>query len=90
MAGKPMSNAIKRVFDDLDDYKRFCKEFGWAYDEADLYREDAAGYAEYKRFKSGTRIPKNWMRDAKFRLNQYQENRNGNTRPGGNFSSGRR
>ena len=85
MAGKPMSNAIKRVFDDLDDYKRFCKEFGWAYDEADLYREDAAGYAEYKRFKSGTRIPKNWMRDAKFRLSNYNDNRGG-----GRFQSGRR
>jgi len=80
-----MSNEITKVFNDLDDCLRFCKEFGWAYNEADLYREDAAGYAEYLRFKSGTRIPKNWMRDAKFRLSQYQDNRGG-----GRFQSGRR
>jgi len=81
-----MSNEIIKVFNDLDDYLRFCKEFGWAYNEADLYREDAPGYAEYKRFKNGTRIPKNWMRDAKFRLSQYQDT---NTK-GGRFQSGRR
>ena len=86
MAGKPMTNEIIKVFNDLDDYLRFCKEFGWAYDEADLYRADAPGYAEYTRFKAGTRIPKNWMRDAKFRLSQYQDNRSG----GGKFQSGRR
>ena len=80
-----MSNEITKVFNDLDDYLRFCKEFGWAYDEADLYRADAPGYAEYTRFKQGTRIPKNWMRDAKFRLSQYQDNRGG-----GKFQSGGR
>lgn len=84
MAGKPMSAEIKKVFDDLDDYLRFCKEFGWAYNEADLYREDAPAYAEYKRFKAGTRIPKIWMRDAKFRLEQYQKRSNGH------FASNRR
>jgi len=62
-----------------------AKEFGWAYDEADLYRADAPGFAEYTRFKAGTRIPKNWMRDAKFRLSQYNDNRGG-----GKFQSGRR
>jgi hypothetical protein len=80
-----MSNEITKVFNDLDDYLRFCKEFGWAYDEADLYRADAPGYAEYTRFKAGTRIPRNWMRDAKFRLSQYQDNRGG-----GKFQSARR
>ena len=80
-----MSNEIIKVFNDLDDYLRFCKEFGWAYNEADLYRADAPGYAEYTRFKQGTRIPKNWMRDAKFRLSNYNDNRGG-----GRFQSGRR
>ena len=80
-----MSNEITKVFNDLDDYLRFCKEFGWAYDEADLYRADAPGFAEYTRFKAGTRIPKNWMRDAKFRLSQYQDNRGG-----GRYQSSRR
>ena len=81
-----MSNEITKVFNDLDDYLRFCKEFGWAYDEADLYREDAPVYAEYTRLKAGTRIPKNWMRDAKFRLSQYQDN----NFKSGRFQSGRR
>ena len=84
--------AYDKVWADLDDFKRFCKEFGWAYDEADLYRADAPAYAEYSRFKNGVRIPKNWMRDAKFRLNHYNTStlRHRNNRGGGRFNSGRR
>ena len=36
MAGKPTREIVK-VFDDLDDYSMFCKEFGWAYNEADFH-----------------------------------------------------
>lgn len=86
MAVKYNKEAYDKVWSDLDDFKRFCKEFGWAYDEADLYRAEAPAYAEYTRFKQGTRIPKNWMRDAKFRLNQFQNTRN----TGGRHNRGRR
>lgn len=73
-----MTKEILRVFDDLDDFLRFCKEFGWPYREEDLYRLDAPAYAEYARFKSGTRIPKNWMRDAKVQVGYTPGQRDNN------------
>ena len=65
MSVKFNRDAYRKVFDDLDDYLRFCKVFGHPYDEAALYNKDDTNYATYVAFKSGTRISNNWMRDAK-------------------------
>lgn len=65
MAGKQMDDDLLRIFEDLEQYKRFCKEFGWYFNEADLYNKQSEGYNEFCRFKEGTRIPKNWIRDGK-------------------------
>ena len=66
---------VKKVFEDLEDFKRFCKVFGWPYNEADLYRNHEPVYAEYARFKSGTRIANNWMRDSKWRNPRFSRKR---------------
>lgn len=60
-----MKQEVVKIFDDLEDYLRFCKVFGWNYNEADLYDSNSPAYSSYVRFKSGTRISNNWMRDAK-------------------------
>ena len=41
MAGKQMDDDLLRIFEDLEQYKRFCKEFGWYIDEADLYNKQS-------------------------------------------------
>lgn len=60
-----MKDEVKKIFDDLDDYKRFCLTFGHPYNEADLYNDKSAVYTEYASFKGGKRISNNWIRDAK-------------------------
>ena len=60
-----MKNEVQKVFDDLDDYKRFCTVFGHPYNEADLYNDKSPVYTEYTAFKRGKRISNNWIRDAK-------------------------
>ena len=60
-----MKNEVQKVFDDLDDYKRFCTVFGHPYNEADLYNNKSPVYNEYTDFKGGKRISNNWIRDAK-------------------------
>ncbi|MBC8548994.1 MAG: hypothetical protein H8D23_05025 [Candidatus Brocadiales bacterium] len=60
-----MTPEVKKVFDDLTDYLRFCKTFGHPYNEADLYNSNSEVYLEYRKLKEGTRISNNWMRDAK-------------------------
>ena len=67
-----MRHEIQKIFNDLDDYKRFCTVFGHPYDEAGLYNNENTVYAEYAAFKNGKRIGNNWIRDAKiFRRNIF-------------------
>jgi hypothetical protein len=56
---------VTKVFDDLDDYLRFCTTFGHPYNEADLYNDKSEIYQQYRMLKDGKRISNNWMRDAK-------------------------
>lgn len=60
-----MKQEVTRVFDDLDDFLRFCTTFGHPYNEADLYNNESEVYQQYRMLKDGKRISNNWMRDAK-------------------------
>jgi len=65
-----MKQEVSKVFDDLDDFLRFCKTFGHPYNEADLYNSNSEVYTQYRMLKEGKRISNNWMRDAK--INGYR------------------
>jgi hypothetical protein len=60
-----MKDEVKKIFDDLDDYKRFCLVFGHPFSNGDLYNFDNKTYVEYHGFKGGKRVSNNWIRDAK-------------------------
>lgn len=55
---------IKRVFDDLDAYRDFCREFGYVFDEKHLYNSTKA-WGQYERYRKGQRIINNWKEDRK-------------------------
>jgi hypothetical protein len=65
MYEKMKNPEVEKIFEDLDDYKRFCLVFGHTYNESALYNEKDKNYSTYIAFKSGTRISNNWIRDAK-------------------------
>ena len=48
-----MEKKVEQVFNDLDGYKRFCIQFGWTYNEADLYDTSKKSYKSYIEFKEG-------------------------------------
>jgi hypothetical protein len=54
---------INRVFDELDAYKAFCVDFGFVYDEADLYKRNSP-YGQYERHRRGDPVRNNWLIDA--------------------------
>ena len=60
-----MEKKVEQVFNDLDGYKRFCIQFGWTYNEADLYDTSKKSYKSYIEFKEGKRVPNNWVKDQK-------------------------
>lgn len=56
---------VNRVFNDLDAFRAFCVEYGFVFNEADLYRRDRHAYSQYERVRRGEKIPYNWESDLK-------------------------
>jgi uncharacterized iron-regulated protein len=62
---------IQKVFDDLDAYRNFCREFGHVFNEAHLYNATSP-YGQYQRYRSGQRIVNNWKEDRRAWLAQQR------------------
>jgi hypothetical protein len=53
---------INKIFDELDAYLAFCKEFGYVYNEKDLWNFKTP-YGQFDRYRRGQRITNNWRED---------------------------
>jgi len=47
-----MKPEVKNIFEDLENYHQFCKNFGYVYDERHLYNERTP-YGEYVKMTKG-------------------------------------
>jgi hypothetical protein len=47
-----MKPEVTQIFDDLDAYRQFCADYGYPFDERDLYKE-RGGYAEFLKMARG-------------------------------------
>lgn len=54
-----------QVFDDLEKYLDFCRDFGYKYDESDLYNNKSHVYRQYTKFLSGKEVKDMWGLDLK-------------------------
>jgi hypothetical protein len=57
------NSTVNRVFNDLDAYRNFCREYGFVFNEADLYRRNTP-YGQYEKVRRGEYIRNNWELDA--------------------------
>lgn len=62
-----MKDQLIKIFDDLDNYRNFCREYGFVFNEANLYRADSP-YGQYLRWKRGERVNDNWKRDSRYAM----------------------
>lgn len=53
------------IFDDLDSYLNFCREYGYKFDEADLYSQRSYAYRQYCKFMAGKPAKNMWDIDGK-------------------------
>lgn len=58
---------ISQIFKDLESYLDFCKTFGYAFDERDLYANKSFIYRQYQKFLSGKPFKDNWEFDVRRR-----------------------
>jgi hypothetical protein len=53
-----------QVFQDLENFLAFCKEFGYVYDEKDLYSTKSYIFRHFQKFQAGKPVKDNWEIDA--------------------------
>lgn len=74
MSYKNQSPAMKTL-NDLDAYRAWCVEFGYVFDEKNLYKQ-ASNWSLYQRSRHGDKsIRNNWTRDANYEFHQARQQR---------------
>lgn len=59
---------VIRIFDDLDEYRNFCKNYGYRFDEKDLYNSKSYVYRQFQKLLSGKPVKNQWEIDlARFK-----------------------
>lgn len=56
---------VKQIFDDLEEFLNFCKDYGYPFDEKDLYSNKSYAYRQFLKFASGKDAKDNWVLDNK-------------------------
>lgn len=57
-------NRIKQIFTDLENFKDFCRDYGYKFDEADLYSNRSYVYRQFTKFVAGKDVKDMWEIDA--------------------------
>ena len=54
---------VQAIFDDLDQYLRFCQDFGYRFNEADLYNWRSYAYQQFNKHMQGKFAKDMWSID---------------------------
>ena len=53
------------IMEDLDLFREFCVDYGYRYNEADLYNFKAYAWQQYNKFTQGKNAKNMWIEDAR-------------------------
>jgi hypothetical protein len=56
---------VTKIFEDLERYLSFCRNFGYKYDESDLYNFRSFAYKQFQRLEQGKNPKDMWAADGK-------------------------
>jgi hypothetical protein len=60
--------SVTQIFDDLDKYRNFCRDYGYRFNEADLYNTRSGNYKQFQRLLAGQKPRNQWEIDyAKYK-----------------------
>jgi len=54
---------VTAVFDDLEKFLHFCRDYGYRYNEGDLYNFKSYAYQQYSKFAQGKNAKDMWFQD---------------------------
>jgi hypothetical protein len=65
MAKNESKVRVQQIFEDLENYLDFCRDFGYKFDQADLYSQKSFAYRQFTKFVAGKPAKDMWAVDAK-------------------------
>lgn len=61
---KPNPKATQ-VLDDLEQFLEFCRDYGYKFNEADLYNWKSYAYQQFNKLQQGKSVKNMWMQDSR-------------------------
>ena len=58
------NSKVTKIFDDLDTFRQFCVDYGYVFNERDLYKRNANAYVNFERCQMGKTFADNWAEDS--------------------------
>lgn len=55
---------VVEIFNELEKFKDFCRNYGYRFNEADLYNFKSYAWQQYSKFSQGKRAKNMWTEDA--------------------------
>lgn len=56
---------LAQIFEDLDAYREFCVEYGYKFNEADLYNMRTYSYQQFSKKLAGKNFKDQWADDER-------------------------
>ena len=56
---------VTEIFNDLEQFLEFCQEFGYRYNEGDLYNFRSYAWQQYSKYSQGKNAKNMWWEDAR-------------------------
>ena len=56
---------VAEIFDDLDNFREFCQDFGYRYNEADLYNFKTYAWQQFAKYSTGKNAKNMWSEDTR-------------------------
>lgn len=60
-----INNHYNKIFEDLEKYLKFCVDYGYRFDEKDLYSNRSNTYKVFAKYLTGKPVKNMWDEDAK-------------------------
>ena len=54
---------LEQLWEDLEAYRNFCRDFGYKFDEKDLYNMRTYPFQQYNKFRNGKNCKDQWQYD---------------------------
>jgi hypothetical protein len=55
---------VRAIFEDLEQFQLFCQDFGYRYNEADLYNWKSYAYQQFNKHVQGKFAKDMWIQDS--------------------------